>query len=528
MSEAAQLQRLHPASWLFGIAGLLRQLLMPLIALLILGHKDAQWVLWALPGMLALTLHSVLRARAFRYEVTEGELLVREGVLDRSLRHIPLARIQNVSQRRIFLHRLFGVTELHLASAAGGKPEAVMKVLSLAAAAQLEALLRGAANAAETPEAAPDAPRLLLAMPMREVLLLGLSSNRGKLMVAAAFGAVMPNQSLRAKLGQWTEGPVTALAQTFKADLHSQGWLHLGALSLGLLLLGLIVLQLLSAAMALVKFHNFKLEQQGEQLLSSSGLTTQTRAAVRLPRLQRWEMSASWLQRRLQRCQLSVTVAGQNDNGDQGGTEKFARFKELAPLATPAQAQALLRLCLPELDWQALQWQPLAEASLRRRLFGQARWVLPLGLAALVAHQSLGAPLAWWVLLLGLGLGLSALVLHARAWVGFAGYALAGDLIAYRSGVFTQRWVIVSTAKLQSLRLYSSGLDRWFGLQHLQADTQGGSGVARALDIPSLPAHQAEAIRAALWRRLLQQLSARAPARQGADGQNADQAQGPA
>jgi putative membrane protein len=491
--QLQRLQGLHPASWLFGIAGLLKQLLAPLIAVLILGHKDAQWVLWALPAMLALTLRSVLRARAFRYEVTAGELLVREGVLDRSLRHIPLARIQNITQRRVFLHRLFGVTELHLASAAGGKPEAVMKVLSLTAAAQLEALLRGGAKTVER----ADAPRLLLAMPMREVLLLGLSSNRGKLMLAAAFGTVMQSQSLRAKAFQWSQGPVDALTRSYNADLQSQAWLHLAALSLGLLLLSLSILQLLSAAMALIKFHNFKLEQQGERLLSSSGLTTQTRAAVRLPRLQRWELSASWLQRRLNRCQLSVTVAGQSDNEE--SADKFARFKELAPLATPAQAQALLRLCLPQLDWQALSWRPLAEASLRRRLFGQARSLAPLWIAGMTANLTLGAPLAWPVLLLLSAMLLGAWALHARAWVGFAAYAISGDLLLYRSGVLTRRWVMVSATKLQSLRLFSSGLDRLFGLQHLQADTQGGSGRLRALDIPSLPAAEAEAIRAALW-----------------------------
>ncbi len=494
------LQPLHWASWLFGIAGLLKQLLGPLVALLILGHKDAQWVLWALPALLALTLRSVLRARAFRYEVTASELLVREGVLDRSLRHIPLARIQNVTQRRAFLHRLFGVTELRLESAAGGKPEAVMKVLSMAAATQLEALLRGAPDASR-PAADSDAPRLLFTMPLREVLMLGLTSNRGKLMVAALFGAVMPNQTLRAMANRWSELPMTALAQAFSDDLHTQRWLHLAALTIGLMLLGLVILQLFSAAMALLKFHNFRLEQQGERLLSSSGLTTRTRAAVRLPRLQRWELSASWLQRRLKRCQLSVTVAGVSH--DEGKEEKFGSFKELAPLATPEQAQQLLRLCLPQLDWHGLAWRPLADAGFKRRLFGQARWMALLWVALMAGNLLFAAPLAWPLLLGAAAFALTALTLHARAWLRFAAYAMSGDLMVYRSGVFTRRWVIVSAPKLQSLRLYSSGLDRHFGLQHLQADTQGGSGLARALDIPYLPAAEAEAIRAALWQGLV-------------------------
>jgi uncharacterized membrane protein YdbT with pleckstrin-like domain len=76
--------------------------------------------------------------------------------------------------------------------------------------------------------------------------------------------------------------------------------------------------------------------------------------------------------------------------------------------------------------------------------------------------------------------------------------------MVYRSGVFTQRWVLVSCRKMQTLRLYSSALDRSLGLQHLQADTQGGRRSARALDIPCLPADQAEKLRDLLWQRLLQ------------------------
>jgi len=449
-------------------------------------------------------------------------------VLDRSLRHIPVARIQNITQRQEFLHRLLGVTELRLESAAGGKPEAVMKVLSLAAAAQLEALLRGSA---QTPESTGDSPRLLLAMPMREVLLLGLSSNRGKLMVAAGFGFVMQSQTLRTGLLQWSAGPVEALTRSFSADLHNHAWLHMSALSLGLLLLGLVLLQLLSAAMALVKFHNFKLEQHGERLLSTSGLTTQTRAAVRLPRLQRWELSSSWLQRRLNRCQLSVTVAGQGESS-KDEAEKIARFKELAPLATPPQAQALLRLCLPQLDWSALVWQPLAKTGLRCRLLGQALWMAPLWLAGVAANGALGVPLPWPVLFVGSAFLMGAVLLHARAWQRFGAYAQSGDLLLYRSGVFTQRWVIVSGAKLQSLRLFSTGLDRRFGLRRLQADTQGG-GLTRALDIACLPAGEAAALRASLWRGLLKApLNSSAPdgsaTHQSTHGRETRQAQSPA
>jgi putative membrane protein len=504
-------ERLHPISWLFGIIGMLKQMIAPLFAVLVLGQRDSAWALWALPVLLVLALGSALRARAFRYEVTGRELLVREGLWDRSVRHIPLARIQNITQRRNFLHRRLGVTELRLESAAGGKPEAVMKVLGMAAATRLEALLRGPASATaparaddahnpgDTRAPAQDTPRLVFHMPWREVVLLGWTSRRGQLALAAALGVVMPNEKLRLWLGQWFEGPLGALAAVFRSDLRNHAWIHLLLLTLGLLLVGLLLLRVMSVAMTVLKYHRFRLELQGERLLASHGIGTQVRAAVRLPRLQRWVLKSTWLQRRLNRCQLGVTVAGESANA-----EKFARFKDLAPLATPAQAQALLRLCLPALDWPHLPWQPLSEASLKRRLLGQARWGLPLWLAGLGANAALGAPLPWAVLLVGSALLLVAWVLHARAWVRFAACALDGEVMVYRSGVFTQRWVLVSCRKMQTLRLYSSGLDRRLGLQHLQADTQGGRRSARALDIPCLPADQAQTLRDLLWQRLLQ------------------------
>ena len=152
------------------------------------------------------------------------------------------------------------------------------------------------------------------------------------------------------------QAPLGALAAVFKSDLRDHAWTRLGLLTLGLLLIGLLLLSLMSVAMTVVKYHRFRLELQGERLLASHGIGTQVRAAVHLPRLQRWELKSTWLQRRLNRCQLGVTVAGESANA-----RKFARFKDLAPLATPAQAQALLQLCLPALDWPHLPWQPLSE-----------------------------------------------------------------------------------------------------------------------------------------------------------------------
>ena len=98
MNEAAQappaqaLERLHPVSWLFGIIGMLKQMAARLFAVLVLGHRDAQWALFALPLLLLLlSLRSVLRARAIHYQVTGSALWAAAA---------PPGRLQKATSRR--------------------------------------------------------------------------------------------------------------------------------------------------------------------------------------------------------------------------------------------------------------------------------------------------------------------------------------------------------------------------------------------------------------------------------------------
>ena len=77
-SSAAEQGRLHPLSWLFSMAGMLKELALPLIAFFILGRRDEAWAMWALIPLLALALWSALRVWVYRYELHPGELLIRD------------------------------------------------------------------------------------------------------------------------------------------------------------------------------------------------------------------------------------------------------------------------------------------------------------------------------------------------------------------------------------------------------------------------------------------------------------------
>lgn len=507
-------QRLHPVSALFVAAQLLRHVALPLLAALVLGRGAGWEAIAAFPLGLA-AIWAVLEASRYRYALQGEELVIHEGVLGRRVRHVPLARIHNTSRLRKLPHRLLGVTELHLESAAGGKPEAVMRVLHLEAALVLESALRTSGAGAKSPSIAhgeadsPAAgtgavgPQELHRLSALEILKLGLISNRGMVVVGMFFAAIGPKQELNRRFFGWFREPVRAMKATF-ADQLAGGhrlWLLLEVALLVLMFMALV--RGLSVILAYFRYQGFRLEQEGEKLVVHRGLSTQVTASARLPRLQRWELVETWLHRRFDRCRLEVSVAGNDPNDHEHGLDPSGRFDELAPIGTPAQAQALLRRCLPGLDWSRLQWQPLGEKAFWRRLWGSGRFLLIVLLGVLALDAMQGWSTTPTEILGVAAVGAVLLILYCRAWVRFAAFAECGELLLYRHGVLTRRWVVVAGPRLQQLSLYSSALDRSLGLCHLRADSQGSAKTHRALDIPCLPLEVAERLRARLWGQVL-------------------------
>src|SRR5690606_8448341 len=141
-------------------------------------------------AVVVLALVSIWRYFTYRYRIDGDSLFIRSGLLERSLRQVPFSRIHNVELRQTLLHRLFGVAEVKLESAGGTKPEAQMRVLKLGAALALERLMRHRGRSSGVADAdadAADAGETLLALPTAEIVRLGLLSNRGMIVVGAAF-----------------------------------------------------------------------------------------------------------------------------------------------------------------------------------------------------------------------------------------------------------------------------------------------------------------------------------------------------
>lgn len=484
-------RRLHPLSWLFVLLMQLRSFAVPLIALLVLGDNENSWQWWGLVGVGALTLAAVLRYFTWRFRIEADELVIRSGVLQRTVRHMPLARIQSVSLHRNLLHRLLDVAEVRLESSAGGEdPEARMQVLSMADARALEQLVEWHRNAPAAGEPAPladRAPTLPAATPLLhlsalEVLKLGLISGRSPVVLALAAGAIGNVVG-----DEVWDGLVAWFTQTGEhygaAGDTSLVWT---VLSLAVLMAVIVLGRVLGIVLAFVRDFDFRLEHSGVRLSVERGLLTRLRASVPISRIQHWTLRQSWLMRRLQRRSVTVETA------TSPGEHKEAVISALVPLATPEHVDAIVRTCVP--TWPlAIPFQPLHPRAWRRMC------VVPC-LMTLAICAGLALKLG---VVAGLGLVLLPIwVLVARQQARAAGFALTEDLLIWRSGWINRRVSFAQIDRLQGLRQVQSPFDRRHGMATLLADTAGAHALGHRLHLVYLPEAQARAVFATLAGRM--------------------------
>ena len=484
--------RLHPLSWLFVLIAQLKQFIVPLLVLLFAGRGDRN-DLWGLAAMGALVATSLAQYFTYRYQLGRDAITIRSGWLHRSRREIPFARIHNVSLQQSLLHRLVGVAEVRLESAGGVKPEAQMRVLRMDQALALEALVRGRGQPDGDAVASAEAVPPLLTLSTSELVRLGLISNRGMLVVAAAFGVLAQagGDVFEVVVERWGRLAFGWLTRTIGAHAHDSP-LAIGLAMATLLVAALVLVRLLSVALAILQYHGFALREDDGRILVERGLLARSRASARRRRIQAWSLREGVLHRWFDRRSLRVDTA----SGQRGREPGVHALKDIAPIATPARCDALLAHFLPDMGWGSLDWQPLHRGAWVRIAIPGLLFVL-LATALLVVRFG-----AWGAL------GLLAVPLQlwrARRIADACGWACNGRLVAWRSGWLGKTWNVAEIDKLQAVRLSRSPLDRRMGTASLLLDTAGATPFGPPLHLRHLPHAAAEALSA----RLVTQLARR-------------------
>ena len=472
-------RRLHPMSWLFIVLQQLKAFAIPVLLLFVTG-RGAQSELIGLIGIAGIAVAAVVRYLTFRFRLEPNGIVILSGLLQRTRRDIPYERVHDVLLHRTVLHRLFGVTEVRLESAGGGKAEAEMRVLALGDAQAIEAIVRErgglAVPVAEAQDALPTRP--LVALPVGEVVKLGLISNRGLVVVAAIAGAAL--QALPDRWNQPREW--SALWRLIGDHPVPPGWLTgpsgLALLIVTVVLAVVVILRVFSVSLALLQFYGFTLSEAGRQLRLERGLLTRLRHHVPARRIQAWWIRETPLHRWFGRQTLTVDRAVRPGEDEGGG-------RELVPLATPTRVSEIVATLIGREHWPPAAWLPLHPRAWRRLIVVPT---LVVGLAAAVALWRFG-PIG--LVVLGV---LPLVVVRARLWAAHAAYAeIPGRLVAVREGWLNRSWRFTEIGKLQTVRLTESPFDRRHGMATLWLDTAGASS-AHPLRIPYLPAADARAL----------------------------------
>lgn len=474
-------RRLHPLSWLFVLLAHLKQFIFPILVLLFFGRGDRN-DLWSVVVICVLATLSIWRYYTYRFRIGHDSLQIRSGMLERSLREIPFARIQNVALHQTLLHRMFGVAEVRLESAGGIKPEAEMRVLKLSDALALEALVRRrrGETVAEAHETTP-VGEVLYALSPGDIVRLGLISNRGMIVVGGAFAALaqFSPDLISDLLEKWGR----AMFGVFEGFFSGFGHGHVASAALVLIVGFVLVLRLFSIGIALLNYAGFRLEEHGRRLTLERGLLTRLRTSTPRRRIQSWILHEGMLHRWFGRRTLEVSTAVL-ENGSRHHHPRSLR--ELAPVATPERCDALIRHLAPQMQWPPAEWKPLHRLAFWR-----------LFLPHLLLACAIGA-IAWWRL--GkLGLIFVALWVPWIAYIAWqnarhAGYAADDRLVAVRGGWWTREWRFAEIGKLHAIRWGQTPVDRMLGMARLLLDTAGGNAMEKPLQLRFLPEADARAL----------------------------------
>ncbi len=407
-------RRLHPAGALLAVLDNIRDALISVVVLLVLGSQSGNLgpvaALAAVVGAAAAAAVGIARWRAETYEIADGAIRHRRGVISPDETVVPLSRVHSIDSAQGPVQRLFGVHELHVQTAGGGeKGEIVLRAVD----ADEERGLRAAAGLPDP--AAADLPTWRLST--RALLLVGLTAPQLGMLVPLLGGAAALLDDL---ISDSTRETLIDRAPT-------------GAVGIAVLIVAVVAAAwLISFLGSIVAFAGFSAVRDGDRLRIRRGLLQRRATSVPLSRVHAVSIAEGPLRRPLGLCSVRLETAGY-------GSEPAAA-RTLFPLLRTDEVAEQLRDLVPAL---ATEPQELERPPTRAR----RRYVLPealAGLAVAAIATAIWTP-AWPAIpALTLLLALDGLVRYRNA-----GYHLTPATIALRRGSLTRRTLLANPTRLQ-------------------------------------------------------------------------------
>ena len=455
LAPPADAMRLHPLSPLLALAPVLRQAAVPVIVLLVTNWRVAGPLVAV--GLALALVATALRARFTRYTLDREELLVWSGVLNKTVRVVSPARVQQVDVVRQLRHRAtdLAAVRIELAGTGGAGTRVELDALPVAEAERLrDALERGRRRvSAGSTGAAPDEASAVAAAdipPPPFSPLLRLSTKQ--LVVAGLTGAPL------------LLVPALIVSVAFQAAdllrLGAETSIQPNRIPIVVLVVGVVVLwPIIAGGVMVFRCHGYELGRSGNDLIARRGLLDTRTSVLPLPRVQLVHRSATMPRRWLRLASLDVRTAS-------GGTTTQYPAGVAVPIGPQRTIDDLVGLVLerPSLSL-GVTTHPLAarRRAIRRRVVGlgvpavaaalistavnDAEPVVALGVCALAATVSLLIASRW-----------------GRAWYDRLGHAVHDGVLLARCGVLIEHLRAVPVSRIQSVTISQSPWQRRAGV----------------------------------------------------------------
>lgn len=480
--------RLHPLTLAFSAWTAIRRLIIPAVPLLFFGGR------LAFAGMLSLLLFLML-ARAFAkyfsfvYRIEGAEIITKQGIIERTERHIPLERVQEIRIEQDLLHRIFGVADVHVETAGGSGPEASLSVLSIAEAERLRRAVFGfeksQGESAQPQEASQ--PVVLCRLKLTELILAGLTSNH-------LVSAVVIVGGLLAFLDDFVSDYLSEnIAQRIYGitnEVLARGAEAAVIASVVLFLFIMTVSVIFSMVGSVVLFYGFALSLKGEDLHRQYGLLTQRSSSLPRRRIQVLEINEGILRRLFGLATLRADTAGSRPSESR---EKRVGRDVLLPVVRREEVDRLLPVFFPDIDSGPAIWRLVSRKAVARGTVKGAIACVLLATAAIWTQENLAG--LWFLALLPAIYAVNVMRYHNL------GYVLGEHYFYTRRGWLSRSTHMVPIRNAQTIVIRRSLIDRSLGLATLLVDSAGQAYTGGGPRISNLPLKEANDVANALAHR---------------------------
>lgn len=478
-------RRLHPMTLAYQALRNLPAFLLPVYFAVFQGNTE-EWVYILLSIIiLFFTVPNILlQYYFFTFYLTDKEIVVKSGVFSRKQRNVSLSRVQNVNIEHNVIQQIFGLTKVEIETAGDTQTEAKLEYVSKQDAHELRETIRkyqstlDQATPMQTAAAQSISERFLMseADDFREMIS-GISAKiaepidarEGKrdkqlfsmsILDAAKLG-VLRFRPVILVIVMWLFGVLTQFriidlesqatyssVQSFVMETAYFGW---PIFILGSIIFLLLTTWLLDSILTINQYYNFTLATDGTKLYTNYGLLTKRHATVPLKKLQSITITTNAIKKYFDFYKMDIQTAGLGSkSGNAESVIPFAKESALIDLA-----KNIRDFIIPE------QFNSVSKKTIRRTF---VRYMISLSILSIILYVTFD--FGFWLFL-----GSPLLLYFSYLRWKFMGWAIIGNNIIVKKGVWLQRKTVIPIEKIQTLHVTRTFFQRRLGLSTMSIDT---------------------------------------------------------